>query len=294
MQAGSRGTSLALIAAAAIVLMLAATMNAWQTDASAAAEGMTLFSVPSLSPEGPEETAAPGLPVFTVRAIKPETSAAAPKRILIYHTHTYEAFTQVEHAPYRETEKWRTADSSANMIAVGRALAASLEAMGYEVVHDVTPFEPPDLSSAYARSLTMLEERAANGESYDLYIDLHRDAFDDPNAIRRTVNISGIETARFMVLVGKGTGMTGSSSQQKPEWEKNLAIAKSITAALNAQQPQLCRDVCIRSGRFNQHIAPCCILIECGSNHNTLEEVLSGVPYLAHAIDQTLRQQSDE
>ena len=35
-------------------------------------------------------------------------------------------------------------------------------------------------------------------------------------------------------------------------------------------------------------IAPRCILIECGTNENTLEEVLCGIPYLAQAIAETL------
>lgn len=293
MQNMGRDISAVMIAAAAAVLAITMAMGASWTGVPASAEGGTLFSVPSPEPAQPEAGGGQEQPAFTVQVVHPEQTVAA-KRILIYHTHTYEAYTQVDHAPYRETEKWRTRDGSANVTAVGRALTASLEALGYEVVHDETAFEPPDLSSAYARSLTMLEQRAANGETYDLYIDLHRDAFDDPNAIARTVSISGIPTARFMVLIGKGTGMTGASAQKKPEWEKNLAIAEGITFSMNEQHPQLCRDVCMRSGRFNQHVAPCCILIECGSNHNTLEEVLNGVPYLAQAIDQTLKAQAGE
>ena len=120
---------------------------------------------------------------------------AVPKKILIYHSHTYEAYTQVADAPYVETEKWRTKDATANVVAVGRALAAALTAMGHEVTHDETAFEPPELSSAYVRSLEMLEARRSAGEQYDLYIDLHRDAFDSPDAIKRVVNIGGENVA---------------------------------------------------------------------------------------------------
>ena len=184
-----------------------------------------------------------------------------------------------------ETEKWRSKDANVNMIAVGNALTAALEALGCQVVHDETAFEPPDLSTAYQRSLEMLESRQANGETYDLYIDLHRDAVASASTIKRTVNVAGEEIARFMVLVGKGQGY-----DVKPDWQANYAVAEKITASLNGQVEGICRDIKVKTGRFNQHIAPCCVLIECGLNFNTLEQVLAGIPYLAQAIGETLAQ----
>ena len=211
-----------------------------------------------------------------------------PKRVLIYHTHTYEAFAQTEGAAYQETEKWRTADSAHNMVRVGQELAALLRSLGMEVVHDTTAFEPPVLSSAYGRSLEMMKTRQAAGEQYDLYIDLHRDAYIESQKGPNTVSAGGVQAARLMVLIGKGDGQTGQGFGEKPDWEKNLAIARSITDALNAQAEGICRDVCVKSGRYNQHVDDCCILIEAGNNRNTLAEVLASMPYLADAIAQTL------
>ena len=248
----------------------------------ASAEGLTLFDAPVQATSAPVE--------FMVEIIRPSAvPETVQKRILIYHTHTWEAYTKTADRLYVETERWRTKDNTANVVAVGAALQTCLEVMGYEVVHDTTAFEPPDLSTAYTRSLTMLEKRIADGETYDLYIDLHRDAFDDPNAILRTVNIAGEDVARFMVLVGKGTGFSGAGYALKPDWEKNFAVAELITNALNDQADRLARDICLRTGRFNQHVANGCVLIECGNNHNTLEEVLGGIPYLAEAIHRALQ-----
>ena len=215
----------------------------------------------------------------------PQPTAAAGQRILIYHTHTWEAYTQVEDSPYEETEKWRTKDESHNIVAVGAALANSLRALGYTVVHDTTAFEPPNLEDAYERSLVMLERRAAEGEVYDLYLDVHRDAISSQSTIKRTVNIGGEDVARFMVLVGKGSS---SAYAEKPNWEANYEIAQIITASLNVQCDTLARDIKVKTGRFNQHIADRCVLLECGNNENTLEEVLCGVPYLAQAVADAL------
>lgn len=241
-----------------------------------------------VGPVMPEETPQPTADTaFRVEVIR-TTEAPRPwvgKRVLIYHSHTWEAYAQVPEAPYKETERWRTKDETCNMLAVGEALAAHLTALGIDVVHDCTAFEPPNLDGAYARSLTMLETRLAAGEQYDLYIDLHRDALSEQSTIRRTVETPGGTSARFMVLVGKGT--TGGYAV-KPDWEANLAIARCITDSLNAQVEGLARDVKIKTGRFNQHIAPRCVLIECGVNTNTLAQVLTGLPYLAQAIAEAL------
>lgn len=251
------------------------------------------FGAPSLaeefsvvvSPEEQEENTA-ATEAFVVEVLQAEKEVhQEEKRVLIYHTHTYEAYEQMADARYTETEKWRTKDTNHNVIAVGEALASTLNAIGITAVHDRTSFEPPSLDQAYERSRQMLEERVSGGEGYDLIIDLHRDALSSQTTIKRTVNIGGVDVARFMVLIGKGT--TGGYVE-KPEWERNLLIAQAITDALNDQCEGLARNVKIKTGRFNQHISDRCVLIECGMNMNTLEEVLAGIPYLAEAISQAL------
>lgn len=228
-------------------------------------------------------------PDMSAFSIVPLGGAQLPEagRILIYHTHTYEAYEQGTQ-PYQETEHWRTADPGYNMIRVGEELTQLLRGLGYTVVHDTTAFEPPDLNSAYARSLAMLESRNEAGEHYDLYIDLHRDAYVDGQAGDNTVIIGGVEIARLMLLIGKGEGYTEAGYDQKPDWEANLACAQRITDALNGQAHNLCKEVRLKSGRFNQHVATNCVLIEVGNNRNTLQQALAAMPYLADAIHAAL------
>jgi len=236
--------------------------------------------------ETPLPTPAPDAAAFSITLL----STQPPKEsgsILIYHTQTYEAYEQSE-LRYQETEKWRTADPACNMIRVGEELAALLRGLGYRVVHDTTAFEPPELSSAYSRSLTMLEERIAAGESYDLYIDLHRDAYVEGQAGSNTVQAGGTAVAKLMLLIGKGEGYTGTGYDQKPDWEANLQVAQAITDALNEQLEGLGKNVRLKSGRFNQHVDTGCVLVEVGNNRNSLTEALAAMPYLADAIHRTL------
>lgn len=251
-----------------------------------------ILSVGTASAEALPESSPPPDRTLRVEVIREDASAEGDgPRVLIYHTHTWEAYAQVEDARYVETEKWRTSDHTADVVAVGAALANALRAFGCTVVHDDTDFEPPNLDSAYQRSLTMLEQRTSAGERYDLYIDLHRDAISTQSTLLRTVNIGGVDVARFMVLVGKGTG---SGFDVKPDWEANYAIAELITESLNGQCDRLAREIKVKTGRFNQHIAPRCVLIECGNNLNTLQEALAGVPYLAQAVMDALQELTGE
>lgn len=276
----TKGQAISVLVGAALLLTMTTVMTTALLllgQAPGEAQAVAAFA------EWTESTETPA-PAFLVEVIREtEQPAQLGKRVLIYHTHTWEAFDQVEGNRYEETEKWRSKDNRVNMVAVGDALTAALQALGCEVVHDDTAFEPPDLSTAYQRSLTMLEQRQAAGEQYDLYIDLHRDAVGSASTLKRTVNVGGGEVARFMVLVGKG-----QAYDDKPDWQANYAIAEALTQSLNRQVEGLCRDVKVKTGRFNQHIAPCCVLIECGLNYNTLEQVLRGIPYLAQAIAEVL------
>lgn len=279
MDAVHRGFWLVVIAA----VLTVCTHLAWLEHNAAEPEAAAVFAVAEDNLFSPVEETQTG---FSIEVLG--VGQEPKKRVLIYHTHTYEAFAQVAEDPYQETEKWRSADSRHNMVRVGEELSALLRGLGVEAVHDVTAFEPPVLSSAYVRSLDMLRARKTAGEQYDLYIDLHRDAYIEGQKGPNTVDAGGEKAARLMVLIGKGEGQTGQGFDEKPNWEKNLAVAQAITDALNRQAEGMGRDVCVKSGRYNQHVADNCILIEAGNNRNTLQEVLCAMPYLADAICEIL------
>lgn len=202
--------------------------------------------------------------------------------ILIYHTHTHEAYAQDSDDPYEAVETWRTTDAEHSVVRVGTALTEALNALGYRVVHDTTDHEQDALSSAYLRSLETLTGYA---ESFDLRIDLHRDAYVDGLQTCLTAD-DGREYAQLMLLVGRGDAY---SENEKPPYEANLSFAQMLTNELNARIPGICRNVTVKKGRYNQHTDKRCILVEVGHNLNTLEQALAAVPCLSEAIDASLR-----
>lgn len=209
--------------------------------------------------------------------------AAEAPTVLIYHTHTHEAYAQDSADPYEAVETWRTVDEQHSVVRVGTALAEALTELGYNVTHDTTDHELEALSTAYERSLATLERYDGH---FDLRIDLHRDAYVD-GLQECYEGPDGLRCAQLMLLVGRGDGYSGA---ERPPYEENLAFAQRLTWALNERMPGICRNVTVKKGRYNQHVDERCILVEVGHNLNTLREALAAVPTLAQGIDDALRE----
>lgn len=206
-------------------------------------------------------------------------------RVLIYHTHTHEAYAMAYEGEYTALEAWRTDDNEHNIVRVGDELTALLEQRGFTVVHDITDHEKDDLSTAYLRSMETLDSYA--DQEFDLYIDMHRDAYTD--GAQLTCAYRGDNAAKLMMLIGKGENFS-----EKPYYAENYALARTLTDDINSVCPGLCRDVLVKTGRYNQHVAPNSILVEVGNNMNTLDEALSAMPALALAIAETLTDDADD
>ena len=208
----------------------------------------------------------------------PKISTTTPQfgpNVLIYHTHTHEAYEQVSDDPYPALEAWRTADNDHSVVRVGAELARQLESLGFEVVHDKTDHEGDDLPNAYTRSLATLESYE---HLFDLYIDLHRDAWTEADA-EGFVGPDGKPMAQLMLLIGNGNGF-----DTKPYYPQNLAFAEALTKRVNAIVPGICKPVLVKDGRYNQHIGVFSILVEVGHNRNTLREALATVEPLSKAL----------
>ena len=214
--------------------------------------------------------------------VEAPAKSARDTRVLIYHTHTHEAYRQVENDPYVETEMWRTKDQTHSVVAVGEALAKQLKDKGFYVVHDTTDNEGTNINTAYSRSLETIEKYGP--DAFDLYIDLHRDAYGE-SSHQGVVSVfaQNKSAAQLMILLGNGEGF-----DIKPDFAGNYRFAEALTDRINALSPNLCREVLVKNNRYNQHVGKEALLIEVGHNLNTLEEALNAIPTLAEALYEIL------
>ena len=91
--------------------------------------------------------------------------------------------------------------------------------------------------------------------------------------------VGGARCAQLMLVVGSDEG-----GLTHPDWKENLANALKLQALLNRIAPGLCRDIDLRTERFNQHETPGSLLVEFGCTGNTLAEALRSADYLAQAL----------
>ncbi len=216
------------------------------------------------------------------------TLTDAEPTVLIYHTHTTEAYAKTALYNYIETSQWRTDDNTMNIVTVGERLKTLLAEYGIAAIHDTTNHEPPKLATSYSRSVETMEKYKSKYPSLKLFIDVHRDAYGNEEAgLKDVVIINGKEVAKLMFVVGTGEGATGTGFGEKPDFPSNYALAKTLTNELQSFDVDLVRKIRVKTGRYNQHVANHCILVEVGHNANTLDQALNAVEYLAMAIAKT-------
>lgn len=206
-------------------------------------------------------------------------------KVLIVHTHTSEAYAQSEGYAYTPSDPYRTEDPAYNICRVGAALAESLAENGITAICDTTSHDYPSYSGCYNRSLQTIEKNLAMYPSIEIVIDLHRDAISasDGTYLKTAAEIDGETAAQVLVIVG-----TDAGGLSHPDWQKNLTLGLRVQKDLCEMYPGLARPLHLRTERFNGHAAPGALLIEIGSNANTMEEALLGARLFGNSLAKTI------
>ena len=205
--------------------------------------------------------------------------------VLIVHTHTTESYTPESGQDYTELTHARTLDENYNIIRVGQQVAATLEAHGIGVIHETRVNDYPDYNGAYDRMKTIIEENLAKYPTIQMVLDIHRDAAADENGnpLPLVTDFSGEDYAQLMLVVG-----TDEGGLEHPNWQQNLSTGLKVQALLERDFPGLCRNLNLRQERFNQNQTPCSLLIEFGTDGNTLSQALRSADALGNALSQLI------
>ena len=208
-------------------------------------------------------------------------------QILIYHTHSREAYKPDPDNPYKAVEAFRCDDLNYTVVKVGEVLAKHLEARGIPVLHDRTEHEQGDHATAYVRSLKTIQKRMNEYKSLKIFIDLHRNAYREgaKSPDDEVVYINGERVAKLFVVIGTGQGYVGGFSE-RPNWKENYKFALRLTNKVNELYPGMAKPVYVKPSRYNQHVSTKAIMIEVGRKLTTLNEAERAANYLAEAISQ--------
>lgn len=205
-------------------------------------------------------------------ALKQDLAKSKP-RVLIYHTHTTEAFSP--NGNYNS-------DSNKNIVDIGEQLKVELENnYGISVIHDKTVHDS-DFNNSYSKSRTTVESYLNQYRDFDLIIDMHRDAVYSKSSV--TTNMNGENVAKIMFVLTK----------KNPSFSKNQAVVDELTKISNDIFPGFCRGTYYYNygnKYFNQDKSGNAILVEVGANVNTHQEAKNSAKYTARIIAEYLSKQ---
>jgi len=184
--------------------------------------------------------------------------------IAIYHTHTDES--------YIPTDGTAAKPAHGSVMKVGDTFSDALTKLGFTVSHDKTPHDPHD-AMAYERSrrtaMKLLQKKPV------ALFDVHRDS---APASAYATQVGPAKATKVMIVVGR----------QNPNMQANLAFAQRLKAEVDRTHPGLIRGIFFGKGKYNQDLFPRALILEVGSEKNSLEEAEKGIAALAEAVPKAL------
>lgn len=213
--------------------------------------------------------------------MKIDQNAKGPK-ILIYHTHSQEAF--------KDSKKGKSSDT---IMGMGAYLSEILndkygiENLHHEGVYDLIDGQL-DRSKAYQLAEPDIQKILKDNPSIEVVIDLHRDGVKESTHL--VTEINGKKTAQIMFFNGMSrTKANGNIEYLKnPYIEDNLALSLQMQLEAMEKYPGFTRRIYLKSYRYNMHLRPKTMLIEAGAQTNTVAEMRNAMEYLAEILDSVL------
>jgi stage II sporulation protein P len=207
-------------------------------------------------------------------------------QVLIIHTHTQEAY---EPNLWEEDTRGgddRTDDPNQSVVRVGKEVADALMQLGVPVLHDTTIYDET-YNGAYTRSLQGVEKMLLRYPSIKVVLDIHRDALNHAGERRYKLvfDHEGVSTAQIMLLVG-----TDKGSLPHPNWESNYALALKLQKEMLGINEVFPRPIRLTRSSYHQHVAPGALLLEVGSNGNTVDEAVRAGKLFAEALAKVLKE----
>ena len=215
-----------------------------------------------------------------------EAGSSEPQ-VLIMHTHATESYQTTDDLWYDPNYSARSTDNSQNMVAVGAEIAAVLNQNGIVTLQDATQHDYPSYNGSYERSAETIKSYLEKYPTINIALDVHRDAIqrEDDLIVKPTVEINGRKAAQLMIITGSDDG-----TMNVPEWRENLRFAASLQDAIEQDTPELTRPIFFCYRKYNMDLTTGSLLLEVGSNANTLDESV----YTAELVGKSLARMLNE
>jgi len=207
-------------------------------------------------------------------------------QVLILHTHATETFMIEDTDYFTEDFSSRTRDNSKNMIAIGKVVTKKLNDAGIKTIHVTVQHDYPSYTKSYSRAADTICEYLKKYPSIKVVLDLHRDAVskDNGDKVKLVTEIKGKKAAQVMIVMGSQSG----SVKNFPNWKENFKLAVRLHRQIEKNYPTLARPIMLMSKNYNESLTTGSLLIEFGTDANTLEEAIYSAEMVGNSIVKTL------
>ena len=201
--------------------------------------------------------------------------------VLIFHTHTTESYLMADNGVFYSDYATRSEDPSRNMVRVGDEICEKLEKLGIGVIHDTNIYDAT-YNGAYGRSRKTVLEYLEKYPSIKVVLDVHRDAVytSDTDHLKPVCTVNGKKAAQIMIITGADGGPVASF----PHWEENLKFALALQQRVQNTYEGMMKPVYFCNRRYNMDVTPCSLLLEFGSDANTLDEAVFAASMLGDCL----------
>jgi len=209
-------------------------------------------------------------------------------QVLIVHTHTTESYLGYDTGYYHESFHPRTEDPNRNMVRVGEALRQGLEAQGIGVVHATEIHDSPQYEGAYDRSYDTIVKYLEEYPDIKVVLDLHRDSIgygSEGGKVKPTFVADGKKAAQIMIMAGYDP----DGYYDFPFWKDNLTFALKIQNTAENMYPGMTRPLYFGNFAYNMNVNNGSLLIEVGTDANTLEEAVYTGELLSNVLAKVLQ-----
>lgn len=205
--------------------------------------------------------------------------------VLLFSTHATESFEPCDRKFYDKRYNSRSTDNDKNVTHIEDKIAEQLIQNGIPTIVDKTQHDFPSYNGSYNRSAQTINEYLKKYPSIKVILDIHRDAIERENGerVKPITTINGKKAAQIMIISGCDDG-----TMNFPNWAQNLNFAVNLQQAIESNYPTLTRPIFFCYRKYNMNICPQSLLIEFGSNSNSLNEVLYSGELMGKALSDLL------
>ncbi len=209
-------------------------------------------------------------------------------QVLIVHTHACESYLKDDTGYYSADYYPRSTNDSENVTLVGDKIAAELKKAGIGVVHSKNHHDYPSFDGSYDRSYETISEYMNKYKNIKVVLDIHRDSIGEGGEAGKkkpTFKYKGKKAAQIMIM----TGCEYEGGGYFPFWQDNLRFAVKLQKTAEDMYPGLTRPLNFGEYTYNLNVCNGSLLIEVGTEVNTLTEATRSGTMLGKALAKVLQ-----